>query len=137
MSECGAATGRSRRPGCHRRWPPRSATALVTRPSISPATSTPTPPPERVAAGEGESLGVAVEHALSACQVLAEGLDDASLDAFRVALPREFAGLFACYRRPQAVQRSGGTLASGRSLASGRPGTARPLSEAHRVEAFE
>jgi len=92
---------------------------------------------ERVAAGEGERLGVAVEHALSACQVLAEGLDDASLDAFRVALPREFAGLFACYRRPQAVQRSGGTLASGRSLASGRPGTARPLSEAHRVEAFE
>jgi uncharacterized protein (DUF2267 family) len=77
-------------------------------------------------------LGIAVEHAKVVCQVLAEALDFDGQQLLRSRLPPEWADLFSP-REPGHDREEwprGPAPGHGHTLASGRPGSRRPLSEA-------
>jgi uncharacterized protein (DUF2267 family) len=86
---------------------------------------------EHVKETEPVRLGIAVEHARVVCEVLAEALDAEGLALLRARLPAEWASLF----RPRtnegaSAEPPGPPAGSGHTLASGRPGSRHPLSEA-------
>lgn len=90
---------------------------------------------DRVARLEGVNRSFAAEHAQVVCQVLCDYLDDEGRKHLRVHVPPEIADLFtprppAAPLRAEDRPRHRAPPGSGRTLASGRPGSSRPLSEA-------
>jgi uncharacterized protein (DUF2267 family) len=90
----------------------------------------------RVAEARGIELGPAVEQTQVVCQVLAEQVDDEGLQHLRLRVPPPIAELFTPRGPPPpAPERIGAPTPraaseSRRTLASGRPGSRNPLSEA-------
>lgn len=98
---------------------------------------------ERVAAREGVDPGFALEHAQSVCEVIGTVLDSTTLRRLRSELGDDFAGLFPRWDAQTLVHREphslgyperqekssrAGQKVHGRTLATGRPGSTRPLS---------
>ena len=86
------------------------------------------PPIEERILAPGVTLGRAHELVSSVCLVLAEELSDEAIAALRAALPPALARLFAA-PTPEIARRSERRRAP--SMASGRPGSEHPISEAH------
>lgn len=86
---------------------------------------------EHVREAEGVGLGFAVEHARVVCQVLAEILDAEGRTHLQHGLPPEWVTLFTPRESvtPEPPP-PGPPPGHGSTLASGRPGSRRPLSEA-------
>jgi uncharacterized protein (DUF2267 family) len=84
---------------------------------------------EHVKNREPVGLGAAVEHAQVVCQVLAEALDDEGRQFLHARLPADWAALFV-RRETTSLDRPPGPAGYGNTLATGRPGSRRPLSEA-------
>jgi len=88
----------------------------------------------RIAASEGVSLGRAVEQVGAVCQAVAEALDVDGRVLLQRRLTPEWAQLFALEERapaPDGPPGAPGTAPGhGHTLATGRPGSRRPLSEA-------
>lgn len=86
---------------------------------------------ERVSRQEEVRLGLAVEHAEAVCEALAEQLEPELRTRLQLHLPGQLAALFSPRRfenaDPPPHQPGSGR---GHTLASGRPGSAHPLSEA-------
>lgn len=104
---------------------------------------------ERVAAREGVGPGYALEHVQSVCEVLGTVLDSTTLRRLRGELGDDFADLFPrwdaqtlVHREPHSLgyperqERSSrtGQKVHGRTLATGRPGSSRPLSVARPMQ---
>lgn len=98
----------------------------------------------RTAAGEDVDPGFGREHAQAVCAALARVLGDDTLDRLRRALPDELAGLLVApeptkpreapeTRPPDSRERA--RRGAGRTLAGGRPGSSRPLSESRPMQA--
>lgn len=91
---------------------------------------------ERVARREGVPLGVAREHVQVVCRVLGEVLPERVARVLEAALPRSFGELF---RRPEAgpppPHRARTEAPALNTLASGKPGSLHPLSEARPPDA--
>lgn len=83
---------------------------------------------------EGVPMGFAMEHALVVCQVLAEAVDLEARKHLSVHAPRSMAPLFTLRSMPAAapphLSEHIVLPGSGHTLASGRPGSEHPLSEA-------
>jgi uncharacterized protein (DUF2267 family) len=85
---------------------------------------------ERVAAAEHVSAGLAVEHARAACEALAAAFDAEQRILLARRLPHAWAELFAPPPRAPAAEMAAGAMPGhGRTLATGRPGSERPLAE--------
>ncbi|HVX93544.1 MAG TPA: DUF2267 domain-containing protein [Polyangia bacterium] len=83
---------------------------------------------DRVAAAEHVSAGLAVEHARAACEALAAAFDPEQRILLARRLPHAWAELFAPPPRAPAAELSLGTPPGhGHTLATGRPGSDRPL----------
>jgi uncharacterized protein (DUF2267 family) len=78
---------------------------------------------------EGVSQGFAMEHALVVCQVLTEAVDHEARKHLSVHAPRSMLPLFTVRSMPAAAPLHL-TEHFGHTLASGRPGSEHPLSEA-------
>ena len=77
------------------------------------------------------SLGVAVEHARAACSAVAEFLDGEARTLLARRLPPIWAAVFAPVPNAAETEVPAGTVPGhGHSLATGRPGSRRPLAEA-------
>jgi uncharacterized protein (DUF2267 family) len=85
---------------------------------------------EHVKDQEPVRLGIAVEHARVVCELVAEALDGEALGRLRSSLPAPWAALFVPRARDQPAPSPGPPPGTGHTLASGRPGSQRPLSEA-------
>ncbi len=109
---------------------PEPYATAVRRPTTS-AASRPSDLYAQLATGQEVSLGVAIEHARAACWGVAEvaGAETRALLARR--LPPDWAVLFT---PPTSAEEAGappGTVPGhGHTLATGRPGSSRPLAEA-------
>lgn len=87
----------------------------------------------RIAVCEAVPPGVAVEHAQATCRALANALDPDARALLAHRLPPEWAALFTLGpEREQSVDvpPSGAVPGHGHTLATGRPGSSRPLAEA-------
>ncbi len=82
---------------------------------------------ERVAEREGVDWGFAVEHLQSVCRVLGEILSPTVRERLERTLPPTIASLFDPRQKSEPPTLSG---RRGRDLATGRPGSSHPLSEA-------
>lgn len=85
---------------------------------------------QRVAAREAVSIGFAIEHARSVCRTLVESLGEPALEHLRLRLPDALQPLFDWPDTPAPPQRPIHPRPA-RNLASGRPTSSHPLSEAH------
>jgi uncharacterized protein (DUF2267 family) len=84
----------------------------------------------RFSVSEDIDLGVAMEHANATCGALADALDAESRLLLARRLPPEWAALFAPVPRAPARDAAPGTVPGhGHTLATGRPGSRRPLAE--------
>lgn len=109
---------------------PEPYAAAVRRPTRS-AASRPDDLYAQLATREEVSLGLAIEHARAACSGLAElaGAEARALLARR--LPPDWAALFRPAARASAAGVPRGPVPGhGQTLATGKPGSSRPLSEA-------
>jgi uncharacterized protein (DUF2267 family) len=85
----------------------------------------------QLATTEEISLGLAIEHAKAACSSLAEFLDGEARALLARRLPRDWAALFAPVSFAAEADVPAGTVPGhGHTLATGRPGSRRPLAEA-------
>lgn len=87
---------------------------------------------EHVRQREGTSLGFAKEHAEVVCRVLSESLPDDVVRRVAAALPATFGDLFRSLPTPESPPAH--RIVPGphhHSLATGKPGSLQPLSEAH------
>jgi uncharacterized protein (DUF2267 family) len=84
---------------------------------------------EHVAQETGTPFGLARESARVACQVIARALDGERGAFLRERLPAEWSSLFAAPEQSPIAE--GAVSGRGRTLATGRPGSTHPLSEAH------
>ena len=84
---------------------------------------------EHVAQETGAPFGLAREGARVACQVIAGALDAEHGAFLRERLSAEWSSLFAAQEESPVPERA--VSGHGRTLATGRPGSTHPLSEAH------
>lgn len=104
--------------------------AAVQRPSPSAALR-PSDLYAQLATSGEISLGSAVEHAKAACSAVTEFLDAEARSLLARRLPPAWATLFAPVTFAPETDVPAGTLPGhGRTLATGRPGSRRPLAEA-------
>jgi uncharacterized protein (DUF2267 family) len=83
-----------------------------------------------VAEREQLTLGQAKEHAQVVCETFAGMLDPRRLTALRERLPAEIAALWQPYEPPPELPQTARHPRHGSTLATGRPGSNHPLSEA-------
>jgi uncharacterized protein (DUF2267 family) len=89
-----------------------------------------------VQAEEGSSPGAAFEHAKVVCEVLSEAVSQPTRIRLQARLPTEWAQLFVPRERPSLGEDDPSALprgvpaGHGHTLADGRPGSRRPISEA-------
>jgi Uncharacterized conserved protein (DUF2267) len=89
-----------------------------------------------VQAQEGSGLGTAVEHAQVVCEVLSEAVSEDTRRRLRVRLPPEWAQLFVPRQRRSVGEDESFVVGRrapsghGHTLADGRQGRHRPISEA-------
>ncbi len=85
---------------------------------------------------EGSSPGAAFEHAKVVCEVLSEAVSEPTRIRLQSRLPPEWAQLFVPRQRPSVGEDDpftpsrGVPAGHGHTLADGRPGSRRPISEA-------
>ena len=109
---------------------PPGLAAAVQRPSPSAALRASDLYAQLATSGE-ISLGSAVEHAKAACSALAEFVDAEARSLLARRLPPAWAALFSPVTFATERDVSAGTLPGhGHTLATGRPGSRRPLAEA-------
>jgi uncharacterized protein (DUF2267 family) len=109
--------------------PAAFAAALARR--RRPALGSPSDLHARLAASEGISLGLAVEHARAAGAAIAESVDSEGRSLLARRLPPEWAALFAPTERAPEHDIPPGTMPGhGHTLATGRPGSPHALAEA-------
>jgi uncharacterized protein (DUF2267 family) len=84
---------------------------------------------ERVARREKVGLGFGVEHAQVVCEVIAKTIPEGAVERLRKQLPEGMGFLFTIRDRRPHLGASPRARGEGDTLASGRPGSRRPLSE--------
>ncbi|MCC7535454.1 MAG: DUF2267 domain-containing protein [Deltaproteobacteria bacterium] len=89
---------------------------------------------ERVAELGGSRRGRAREEALVVCAVLGESMSPASRRELQDVMPARVAAWFEPIEQARAIERVVVPPGEGRTLATGRPGSAHPLSESRPVD---
>jgi len=109
---------------------PAALARALARPG-SPAPETPGALYRRLADRADISLGLAVERARAACAALANGIDHEARVLLVRRLPPEWAELLETAPDAAQTDRPAGVVAGhGHTLATGKPGSLRPLAEA-------
>jgi uncharacterized protein (DUF2267 family) len=84
---------------------------------------------QRVARREKVGLGFGMEHAQVVCEVIAKTISEGAVERLRKHLPEAMGLLFTVRDRRSYPMASPGVSGEGDTLATGRPGSRRPLSE--------